>query len=169
VSIPDPPSIEQLLPLEYGLIRPLLRELLQEEQRHYDHPQRSVEELSRDLAQAPGPTFVGENIIFAARSADGRVVGMCWCVLFDPGTGLEAEVAEVFVDPAFREQGLGRRLLSRALELFRQRQVTFACVWTRPTNPQAVRLYKEAGFRIPLIELGRSFRDGQRAAIPSAC
>jgi ribosomal protein S18 acetylase RimI-like enzyme len=33
------------------------------------------------------------------------------------------------------------------VELFRQRNVTFAAVWTRESNPQAVRLYEEAGFR----------------------
>ena len=60
---------------------------------------------------------------------------------------LEAEVAEVYVDPGFRSQGIGRKLLQQAVELFRQRNVTFAAVWTRENNPQAVRVYEEAGFR----------------------
>jgi ribosomal protein S18 acetylase RimI-like enzyme len=38
-------------------------------------------------------------------------------------------------------------LLRQAVELFRERNVTFACVWTRESNPQAIRLYEEAGFR----------------------
>lgn len=125
----------------------MLAALMLEEQRHYDHPQLSEEEVHRDVARPPSSTFAGENIILGARDSTGRLVGMCWCVLFDPGTGLEAEVAEVFVEPHYRAQGLGRRLLQRAIELFRQRQVTFASVWTRETNPQAVRLYEQAGFR----------------------
>jgi ribosomal protein S18 acetylase RimI-like enzyme len=116
-----------------------------EEQRHYDHPQLTVEEIERDLASGPTPRFTGENIILAAR-ASGRLVGLCWCVLFNPGTGLEAEVAEVYVDVAFRSQGIGGALLKQAVDLFRQRNVTFAAVWTRASNPQAVRLYEEAGF-----------------------
>ena len=116
------------------------------EQRHYDHPQLTEAEIEQDVANAPAARFSGENVILAARAGD-RVVGLCWCVLFDPGTGLEGEVAEVYVDPEFRSQGIGRRLLRQAVELFRQRNVTFAAVWTRESNPQAVRLYEEAGFR----------------------
>ena len=116
------------------------------EQRHYDHPQLSRDEIEHDVAQAPAARFSGENIILAARVGD-RVVGLCWCVLFNPGSGLEAEVAEVYVDADFRSQGIGGQMLGQAVQLFRQRNVTFAAVWTRESNPQAVRLYEEAGFR----------------------
>ena len=118
-----------------------------EEQRHYRHPQSSPEQIDRDVTRPPAPTFTGENVILAARGGDGRLVGMCWCVFFNPGTGLEAEVAEVYVEPGFRSQGLGRELLKRAIDLFRERGVTFASVWTRESNPQAVRLYEQAGFQ----------------------
>ena len=98
------------------------------------------------MSETPTPRFTGENVIFAARAA-GRIIGLCWCVLFDPGTGLEGEVAEVYVEEAFRGRGIGKRLLRRAIQLFRERNVTFAAVWTRENNPQAIRLYEEAGFR----------------------
>jgi len=75
-----------------------------DEQRHYDHPQLSEEQIEHDIATAPGPRFTGENIILVARAA-GKVVGLCWCVLFNPGTGLEAEVAEVYVDAASGPRG----------------------------------------------------------------
>ena len=133
-------------PAEHDLVRPLLRELMLAEQRHYDHPQLTEAEIEHDVANAPAARFSGENVILAARAGD-RVIGLCWCVLFDPGTGLEGEVAEVYVDPEFRSRGIGGRLLRQAVELFRQRNVTFAAVWTRESNPQAVRLYEEAGFR----------------------
>jgi ribosomal protein S18 acetylase RimI-like enzyme len=133
-------------PAEHDLVRPLLRELMLAEQRHYDHPQLSEKEIEHDVANAPAARFSGENVILAARAA-GTVVGLCWCVLFNPGTGLEAEVAEVYVNPNFRSQGIGGKLLRQAVELFRQRNVTFAAVWTRENNPQAVRVYEEAGFR----------------------
>ncbi len=116
------------------------------EQPHYDHPQLTEQEIEHDVANTPSARFSGENVILAARVGD-KVVGLCWCVLFNPGTGLEAEVAEVYVDPAFRSQGIGGQLLRQAVQLFRQRSVTFAAVWTRESNPQAVRLYEEAGFQ----------------------
>jgi ribosomal protein S18 acetylase RimI-like enzyme len=118
-----------------------------EEQGHYRHPQLSPEQIDRDVSRPPAPTFMGENVILAARAGDGRLAGMCWCVFFNPGTGLEAEVAEVYVEPGFRSQGLGRELLKSAIDLFRERGVTFASVWTRESNPQAVRLYEKAGFQ----------------------
>jgi ribosomal protein S18 acetylase RimI-like enzyme len=132
---------------ELPRIRPLLRELMLEEQRHYDHPQKTPEQMAADVDRPPQPVFQGENVILAANAPDGEVAGFCWCVFFDPGTGLEAEVAEVYVQPAFRGSGLGRRLLLQAVEMFRRRGVTFASVWTRENNPQAVRLYEHAGFR----------------------
>ena len=69
-----------------------------------------------------------------------------WCVIFDPGTGREGEVAEVYVVPRHRGRGLATRLLHRAVDLFREREVTFAAVWTHSRNPSAVRLYQRAGF-----------------------
>ena len=134
------------MPPDFALVRPLLRELMLEEQQHYDHPQLTPEEIERELAEGPGPRFTGENVILAARVA-GQVVGLCWCVLFNPGTGLEAELAEVYVEEPFRSRGIGGLLLRRAVQLFRERNVTFAAVWTRENNPGAVRLYEEAGFR----------------------
>lgn len=142
----DPPRIEVLPETEYGAIRPLLAQLMLEEQRHYAHPQLTPELVAEDVRRPVRPVFTGENIIFVARGQGSEVVGLCWCVLFDPGTGLEAEVAEVFVDHAHRNQGLAGAMLRRAVQLFRDRGVTFACVWTRETNPQAVRLYEQAGF-----------------------
>jgi GNAT superfamily N-acetyltransferase len=89
--------------------------------------------------------FAGENVILALRE-DGEVVALCWCVIFDPGTGREGEVAEVYVVPEQRGHGLATRLLRGAIELFQEREVTFAAVWTHSRNPSAVRLYQRAGF-----------------------
>jgi ribosomal protein S18 acetylase RimI-like enzyme len=81
-----------------------------------------------------------------ARGADGEAIGLCWVVLFDPGTGLEAEVAELYVRPEGRGQGVAHRLMADAMELIRSREVTFACVWTRGDNQAALAAYLAAGF-----------------------
>jgi ribosomal protein S18 acetylase RimI-like enzyme len=126
-------------------IRPLMLDLLVEDQVRYGHRQARRDELDGGLLGPIRPHFEGENVVLAVRDADG-VVALCWCVIFDPGTGREGEVAEVYVAPSHRGRGLARRLLHRAVRLFQERGVTLATVWTHPDNEAAVRLYREAGF-----------------------
>ncbi len=138
--------MERLADGEYDLIKPLLVELHMGEQVHYsDHPQLRREDIEDHLATVP-TTFRGENIVFAVRDEVGTVIGFCWIVLFDPGTGLEGEVAEVYVQPEHRGRGVGEMLMQQAVRLFRERRVTLGYVWTRPDNDAAVRLYRSAGF-----------------------
>lgn len=138
---------ERLAAEQLELIRPLLLDLELEEQPYFEHhPQQTREQLDRTL---PGISarFQGENIVFAAREGEGGpIAAFCWVVLFDPGTGLEGEVAEVYVRPEHRGQRLGERLVARAVRLFRERGVTIGYVWTREANDAAVRLYRGAGF-----------------------
>jgi ribosomal protein S18 acetylase RimI-like enzyme len=136
-------SIERLAG-DDAAVREMLVDLALEEQERYAHPRQSRQEIG----QTTGPlrtSFTGENWILVARD-QGAPVGLCWCVLFDPGTGLEGEVAEVYVRPSHRGRGLATQLLEAALDLFRSRQVTFACVWTRGDNPAALAAYRAAGF-----------------------
>jgi ribosomal protein S18 acetylase RimI-like enzyme len=138
-------TVEQLADDEFDEIGPLLVELQLGEQTHFaDHPQLSRRDIEREL-QKLGSSFEGENIIFATRR-NGRLAGFCWCVLFDPGTGLEGEVAELYVAAEHRGRGVGEAMLRRAVRLFRERAVTLGYVWTRAENESAVRLYESAGF-----------------------
>ena len=122
----------------------MLVDLAVAEQRHYDHPEESSEQLSERLSTSP--RFSGENHILVARTSDGEPIGLCWVVLFDPGTGLEAEIAELYVRPHGRGQGVAHRLMADAMQLIRSREVTFACVWTRGDNHAALAAYIAAGF-----------------------
>jgi ribosomal protein S18 acetylase RimI-like enzyme len=136
--------IEVLPESELGAIRPLLVDLLHGEQDHTTQSPMTKDQLLRWLP-ATRSSFVGQNHIFAARE-DGRILGFCWCLLFDPGTGLEGEVAELYVTPGARGQGIASQLVGEAVALFAKHRVTFACVWTRQSNPAAVRAYRSAGF-----------------------
>lgn len=122
----------------------MLTDLLAGEQHHYDHPTESRDEIRARLNSSP--RFTGENHLLVARDEQGAPQGLCWVVLFDPGTGLEGEVAELYVKRDARGAGVARRLVAQAVELFRTRHVTFACVWTRGDNPSAVAAYRSAGF-----------------------
>ena len=138
--------MERLRPEELALVRPLLVDLHLHEQPHYtDHPQLTRAEIDASLDEVEG-TFEGENVVFAVRDGPGGLAGFCWVVLFDPGTGLEGEVAELYVAEAHRGQGVGEALVRRAVQLFAERGVTLGYVWTRPDNDAATRLYRSAGF-----------------------
>lgn len=139
-------DVESLAAGDYSLIKPLLVELHLGEQVHYaDHPQLSRDEIERHLTAVPS-AFRGENVIYAVRDEGDRVIGFCWIVLYDPGTGLEGEVAELYVAAEHRGRGIGEMLVRQAVRLFRERGVTLGYVWTRPDNDTAVRLYRSAGF-----------------------
>jgi GNAT superfamily N-acetyltransferase len=138
-------SIELLGDAGDAGVRALLVDLALEEQDKYDHPRQSREQIDRGMPPLR-TTFTGENHVFVARDRQGATVAVCWCVLFDPGTGLEGEVAELYVRPDARGHGLSTRLLGEAMDLFRSRHVTFACVWTRDDNPAALAAYRRAGF-----------------------
>jgi len=139
-------DVERLAAGDYAEVKPLLVELHLGEQVHYqDHPQLARHEIEHQLSEIPA-AFRGENVIYAVRDAGGAIVGFCWIVLYDPGTGLEGEVAEVYVDSRHRGRGVGETLVRRAVKLFQERGVTLGYVWTRLDNESAVRLYKGAGF-----------------------
>ncbi len=141
----DVPQIEILAADALEQARPLLLDLLVEDQRHYQHSRNDRADIDGGLLGPLQTAFAGENVILAIRD-EGLLVALCWCVIFDPGTGLEGEVAEVYVVPDHRGRGLATRLVQRAVQLFEERLVTFASVWTHTGNPAAVRLYQSAGF-----------------------
>lgn len=140
----DDVRIETLEDHQDAQVRAMLVDLALAEQRHYDHPEESSAQLSERLTTSP--RFSGENQILVARTTDGAAIGLCWVVLFDPGTGLEAEIAELYVRPDGRGQGVAHRLMADAMQLIRSRGVTFACVWTRGDNHAALAAYISAGF-----------------------
>jgi ribosomal protein S18 acetylase RimI-like enzyme len=138
--------VERLTDAELALVRPLLVDLHLHEQPHYaDHPQLTRDQVEASLSEVRA-RFTGENVIYAVRDGEGGLAGFCWVVLFDPGTGLEGEVAEVYVAEDHRGRRVGEALLRRAVDLFRERGVTLGYVWTRRDNRAATRLYRSAGF-----------------------
>ena len=140
----DDVRIEALDDHEDAQVRAMLVDLALAEQEHFDHPEETPEQLKARLSTSP--TFSGENHILVARTPGGDALGLCWVVLFDPGTSLEAEIAELYVRPHGRGQGIAHRLMAEAMRLIRSREVTFACVWTRGDNDAALAAYVAAGF-----------------------
>ena len=152
--------MERLPDGDLDLVRPLLIDLQLAEQPHFaTHPQLTRAQLEL-VTPSLKPGFKGENVIFAVRDGEA-VAGFCWCVLFDPGTGLEGEVAELYVAPGHRGRGTAKALLGEAVKLFRERNVTLGYVWTRGDNEAATRLYKGAGFE-PNTQLVLTWYPGEQ-------
>ena len=106
-------GVERLASGDYAHVRPLLVDLHLGEQAHYsDHPQLTRGEVEDHLSTVPS-SFAGENVIYAVRDEPGQIIGFCWIVLFDPGTGLEGEVAEVYVASEHRGHGVGEMLMDQ--------------------------------------------------------
>lgn len=70
----------------------------------------------------------------------------------ESGPRLPAHILSLAVDPAAQGQGLGRQLLRRALDRFRDLAVPAVRLEVRPENGAAVRLYESEGF-VPVGEL----------------
>src|SRR5437588_12999345 len=106
-------DVERLAAGDYALIKPLLVALHLGEQVHYsDHPQLPREEIERHLAQVPS-AFRGENVIYVVRDEVDQVVRFCWLVLYDPGTGLEGEMAALYVAQRHRCRDIGTMLVTQ--------------------------------------------------------
>jgi ribosomal protein S18 acetylase RimI-like enzyme len=60
--------------------------------------------------------------------------------------GRDAFITELFVAPAHRGRGLGRRLLASAVEALRARDTRAVHLMVSPENERARSMYAEAGF-----------------------
>lgn len=59
----------------------------------------------------------------------------------------EAHVLNVCVDPSEQGNGYGRRLMKRMLDLARWHRAERVFLEVRPSNPSAIKLYLDLGFR----------------------
>ena len=88
-----------------------------------------------DLVSAPG-------VLFLIAADINAVVGYAIVLL----TGVESELANLAVARLVQHQGLGRRLLSQALETARARGCREMFLEVRASNAAAIALYLSAGF-----------------------
>ncbi len=83
------------------------------------------------------------NVHFFAARVDGRIAG-CGAIMVH---GRDyAEVKRVFVDPAARGLGLGRRLIDKLLATARMHDVTLLRLETGISQPEALGLFEACGF-----------------------
>ena len=96
-----------------------------------------------ELAGLPGDYAGERGALFIARS--GHEAAGCIALRpFDADTG---EVKRLYVRPAFRRTGIGKRLAIRALEAARRAGYRRLVLDTLDRMESAVRLYEKLGFR----------------------
>lgn len=87
---------------------------------------------------------------FLVAAAGGRIVG---CGGLRPRRGGAAGIQRMFVAPAFRGKGLGRRLLSRLIAAARRRGFRRLDLETSPRFQDAIRLYLAFGFDASVLDV----------------
>jgi len=120
----------------------------------------------RDQLSAPAP-----NAAFGA-FIDGQLracAALAWTSRF-PSSMHKALLWGCFVEPGFRERGLGRQVVSRALEHARQNSIRRVNLTVFLPNQAAVNLYGSLGFQAFGLEpeavcLGGSYHDGQHMTV----
>ncbi|WP_431269824.1 GNAT family N-acetyltransferase [Dankookia sp. P2] len=103
--------------------------------------------VARDLGEFLGRLDPARDLFRAMLAEDGAVLGS---IALDGGeAGLPAGTAHLrwfILDAGLRGGGLGRRLLSEALDHARAAGFARVFLWTLAGLPAAERLYAEAGF-----------------------
>jgi ribosomal protein S18 acetylase RimI-like enzyme len=116
--------------------------LLHDFNTEYDEPTPGVEKLSKTIGLLLEEDEV--TVLLAGDAPDGLAL-----LRFRPGiwsTGLEAYLQELYVVPPLRGQGIGRSLLTEAIELSRERGADGIDLNTGETDTAARSLYESMGF-----------------------
>jgi putative acetyltransferase len=89
-------------------------------------------------------TLAAANVRFFVARQDGVAVGCGALVL---GTGGQAEIKRMFVDPTVRGQGVGRAILQALEETGARESVQLIQLETGVSNHDALTLYRRSGYR----------------------
>lgn len=97
----------------------------------------------------------------AASAAGDEIVGY----LFYRFMGDEVDLFRIAVSPEWRRQGIGSRMVSACLETALRRGIAAAVLEVRPSNSEAVELYRKFGFRVIATRPGYYSDSGEDAYI----
>jgi ribosomal protein S18 acetylase RimI-like enzyme len=119
--------------------------MLHDFNREFDEPTPSPEWLARRVCQLIGH---GDTAVLVGGLGDPGPDGLA-VLRFRPaiwGDALECYLAELYVVPDRRRQGLGRALMEAAMELARCRGANYMDLGTSEADVGAIALYESLGF-----------------------
>jgi GNAT superfamily N-acetyltransferase len=105
-----------------------------------------MRENARRLKQASWMPMTGSTLGFVWE-VDGRLVGNISVIPYTHKVRRLHLVANVAVNPAFRGQGIGKALISHALQYSRQVGVREVWLQVKRENEPAIRMYQKLSFR----------------------
>jgi len=114
----------------------------------HDWRWRKARQFDEDAAANPTGIFVAES--------EGRVIGYI-TTRVDREAG-KGRIPNLAVAAEFRGRGLGRRLIERALEYFREQGLEYAVIETMSQNPIGQHAYPACGF----VEIARQVHFARR-------
>jgi len=120
-------------------------QLLHDFNLEYDEPSPPPEELAARLAQL----IEQDQVVVLVAHTEGEAVGVA-AMRVQPSLwsqAYEAYLAELYVVPNRRGQGFGRKLITEAIRVARERGADYAFLITSEEDRLAQRLYEAAGFR----------------------
>jgi mycothiol synthase len=140
-----PPGIE-LRPFVVGQDETMLTELINDVfAEHWGEGQHTLDGIRAEVAM---PDFHSDLLLFAEK--EGQVVGYVWSWAdrkIAAAGDARAYIGDLGVRKAYRDQGLGRALLLRALHDVKRRGAVAAELDVDGPNASAKRLYESVGFR----------------------
>ncbi len=99
------------------------------------------------------------NILILVAERDGEVIGYTYAGVegydYMALRGPAGVLYDIVVDPAHREQGVGRELLDATLQALQAKGAPRVVLSTAEQNETAQRLFARAGFRRTMIEMTR--------------
>lgn len=125
---------------------PVLRDL----EREYDSRYGDLfgEPASTEINRYPASTFSAPHGTFLLLVRDGRAISAGAFMTIDAAT---VEFKRMWTHPDFRGQGLAHRVLEELEAEAARRGATRVVLSTGPRQPEAVTLYRKAGY-IPLFD-----------------
>ena len=87
----------------------------------------------------------------------GQVAGSVFIIPAEDGAAGTAQLRMLYVEPAFRGQGLGKRLVEEAVRFSRASGYDRIILWTQDCLTSARRIYQGAGFVLVEEEQHHSF------------
>ncbi|MFI6763233.1 GNAT family N-acetyltransferase [Micromonospora sp. NPDC050417] len=105
--------------------------------------QRELREANRPLASVGGSFPTRDDVSYLVGVVSGRAVACGAIRSIDRST---AEIARMYVRPAYRQRGLGRQLLDALEELAYQAGHSVLRLETGTYLPSAIALYRSSGY-----------------------
>ena len=106
------------------------------------------EDLDFFRSKATPSYFRSGSKVFVAR-LDGEIEGFVWVVYYEhianKGVGV---IEELYVNDNYRRRGIGRKLITKAIEYLKKMRATVVLVTTESHKVGAKKFYKAIGFKI---------------------